>query len=57
MRFFDTTPTGVILNRFSKDQQTVDVSMRMSLGMLCHPGNGTERKRRQIPTGEAGRVQ
>jgi ATP-binding cassette, subfamily C (CFTR/MRP), member 1 len=32
--FFDTTPTGRILNRFSSDQYVVDTDMRQNISML-----------------------
>jgi ATP-binding cassette subfamily C (CFTR/MRP) protein 1 len=34
VRFFDTTPTGRILNRFSSDQYTVDNELRQTIQML-----------------------
>jgi ABC-type multidrug transport system fused ATPase/permease subunit len=35
VRFFDTTPTGQIMNRFSKDIDTLDNALPNNLRMLC----------------------
>ncbi|XP_072031474.1 ATP-binding cassette sub-family C member 9-like [Amphiura filiformis] len=35
-RFFDTTPIGRILNRFSSDTQVIDTKLILTLGSLVH---------------------
>ena len=35
MRFFDTTPTGRLLNRFSRDIDKIDIQLPASAAQVC----------------------